>query len=147
MNIYNKNAAFLSVPFTGMPRETNEPMKSRDDLLKRIVPSSSKSFSEFIISKVPENGKFQPFSFSYVIPGTTNKVKMTVEYDGQDPKTQRRLSVGVHHKDRDRLTSEYILKGTKKEIMSYLQDDKNYDFLRKTINELCDQTEAYYNSL
>ena len=84
---------------------------------------------------------------SFAVPDTDNKALLGIEYDETEPKTQRRLFVGVHHNNSDRLTRNYLLKGTKTEILEYLKDDSNQQSIIDSVNTLSKKTDEYYSSL
>ncbi len=97
--------------------------------------------------RIPENGKFGKVSMGFYVPDSDNMGILYAEYDPKDPKTQRILSVGVYHKNSDRITSNIVAKGTKKEILEYLKSQDNNEELIKTIDDLSAATDEYYASL
>ncbi len=132
--------------FSKLSKGSDE-MINNDVVFKKIVMSSNKLLSDISERQVPENGQFKSVSIDYNIPDSTNMAKVTIECDKEYPKTQRRISVGVHHQDRDRLISNYMFKGTKKEVLAYLTDEKNQTEFFNTIKKLSEKTDEYYENL
>ncbi len=144
-NNYN-NLDTGKIFFTGVKKDSNVET-DKNAVFKKIVRTSNEIIASSAERQVPENGKFKPVSVGYHIPGSQNMAKVIVECDGEEPKTQRRIRVGVHHQDRDRLTSNYIYKGTKKEVLEYLSDEKNLAQFIETIKKLAAETDKYYSNL
>ena len=57
------------------------------------------------------------------------------------------MAVGVQHKNSDRLTMNYILKGTKQEVIDYLNNSDSKNEIRKLIEYLSKKTDDYYSEL
>lgn len=112
-----------------------------------LVPKTKEVLAETSEMQVPENGLFRKVFVSFSVPDTHNKAILGIEYDENEPKTQRRLFVGVHHENRDAMVKNYILKGTKAEILEYLKDTSNQQDLINTVNMLSDKADEYYASL
>ena len=94
-----------------------------------------------------KNGKFRKIFVAFDIPQTQNEALITIEHDAIDPKTNRRLSVGVHRQNSDRITSNYIFKGPKKEVLDYLKNNDNQNELYKIVTDLSKSVDDYYSSL
>ncbi len=122
-------------------------MENNEQVFKKIVNTSNEMLANLAERLVPENGKFNSVAIDYKLPKSNNMAKVMIECDLEDPKTQRRISVGVHHKDRDRLISNYICKGTKKEVLDYLKAEENKQTFFDTINELSAKTNEYYDNI
>lgn len=134
-----------NIPFSGIQKDSSMPDKN--EKLNIIVKKSMEVFADHADKTVPENGKFLRSNVFFEIPETQNEGLLFIEYDGENPKTQRRLSVGVHNKNSDRLISNYLFKGTKQEILEYLQNDKNKDEIIQSVNNLSDKTDKFHSSL
>lgn len=122
-------------------------MLNKDEKMKILVPTTKEVLTDIAEKEVPENGQFRKVFVSFDIPNSTNEAKLIIEQDETEPKTQRRLSVGVHHQNSDRLISNYLLKGTKKEIIDFLKDDNNNQEIIDAVNILSSKTDDYYSSL
>lgn len=112
-----------------------------------LVPKTKEVLAETSEMQVPENGLFRKVFVSFAVPDTNNEAIFGIEYDENEPKTQRRLFVGVHHENRDALIKNYILKGTKAQILEYLKDNSNQQDLINTVNTLSARADEYYASL
>lgn len=112
-----------------------------------LVPKTKEVLAESAQMQVPENGLFRKVFVTFSVPDTNNKAVLGIEYDENEPKTQRRLFVGVHHENRDAMVKNYILKGTKSEILEYLKDNSNQQNLIDTVNMLSTKADEYYASL
>lgn len=112
-----------------------------------LVPKTKEVLADTVQKQVPENGLFRKVFVTFSVPDTNNKAVLGLEYDENEPKTQRRLFVGVHHENRDAMVKNYILKGTKSEILEYLKDGSNQQKLIDTVNTLSAKTDEYYASL
>ena len=120
-----------------------------DDCILTAKPfASSSSFKSFAFNsllfayKIPIDK-----SFVSILDLSDNKGLFYITHSAENPKDQRVLSVGVHHKNSDRMTSNILLKGTKEEILAYLKSEENTQTLIDTINHLSDKTDEYYSSL
>ena len=94
---------------------------------------------------VPENGKFTKSELTFKIPGTQNEAHYFIVHDPIEPKDQRRFSIGVTRDGSDRLTAIQLKKGTKKEILEFLQDKNNADLFKNTLMEASNSTDEYFS--
>lgn len=92
--------------------------------------------------EVPENGKFTPLSASYNIPNTNNRAMLSVEYDLLEPKTQRRIFAIACRKDSDKIVKSQLFKGSKSEILAYLNDNTNREKFINTAKKLSDSLDS-----
>ncbi len=145
MNI-SKIYKFQNIKFTGVQKGSGTTnVQDNKDKMDYFVNKTREVLAERAEMEVPENGKFSSVSASFKIPDTQNKARIIISHDELEPKNLRRLSVGVHHINSDRLTSNYILKGTKKEILDYLKDQKSQDELIGIIGHLSESVDKYYS--
>lgn len=144
-NNYN-NYNNCSASFSGVRKETGK-MPDKETVLNKIVTTSNGMLASAAEKQVPENGKFKPITIEYKIPDTVNMAKITIECDENEPKATRRLSVGVHHQNADRLISNYVFKGDKNQVIEYLNNADNAPDFVNTIKELSEKTDDYYNNL
>lgn len=143
---FDNNYNNYSASFFGVRKETGK-MPDKETVLNKIVTKSNEMIASAAEKQVPENGKFTPLTISYNIPDSMNMAKITIECDENEPKTTRRVSVGVHHQNADRLISNYIFKGDKSKVIEYLNNADNSSEFIKTIKELSEKTDNYYNNL
>lgn len=145
MNKINNNQNYIN-SFHGSNKD-KPVMLNKDERMKILIPECKKVLSDIAQREVPENGKFMRVYVDFEIPETMNKGIFTIEHDEKDPNKLRTLSLGVHHQNRDKLFSNYLLTGTKQEILDYLKDSANQDKLIETVNHLSEKTDDYYSSL
>jgi len=94
--------------------------------------------------EVPENGQFSRIGAVFKIPDTSNEAVLSFIYDETNPKTQRLFTVGVHHQNSDKITSEILKNGTKQEIRDYLNNPENTDEIKKSVIRLSEYVDKYY---
>lgn len=135
---------FHNASFKGIGKETLE-NKSKEERLNNVVDKVRQVAAERSEREVPENGKFSAISISFDVPTTNNEAKVIISHDEIEPKNLRRIAIGVHRNGSDRLTSSYILKGTKKEILEYLKNPESQDKIVKVAGQLSDGVDKYYS--
>ena len=143
MNV-NNNIQNYSINFGKTDRQM-EP--SKDEKLTFVLEKCKEILFDASQRRMPENGKFSKFSIGFKVPETDNQGVLIVDFDANNPKDSRILSLGVHHKNSDRLISNILKTGTKQEILEYLNCNDNLAELIKTTNHLSDKTDEYYSSL
>ena len=138
-----KNVNINSNNTAGKVKSENE------EMLDFAVKMCSEKLLESSERRVPEYNKFAPHSIAFYIPGTSNIAEITVKQDEENYKTQRRVLVGVHHKNSDVLISNYLFKGTKKEVLEYIKtlSGERLNELTKVIKELSEESDKYHSSL
>ena len=122
-------------------------MFDKNEAMNVLIESCKEGLCNAAELKVPENGIFGKVSVAFVIPETNNKGLFYITHSSENPKDQRILSVGVHHKNSDRMISNILLKGTKEEILAYLKSEENTQLLMDVVEHLSNKTDEYYSSL
>lgn len=145
MNIQNN--IYIPQNFTGMTVKKENKTVSMENALTKMIPQGNEVLIKKAEKEVPENGRFAPVVVTYKLPDSNNKVRVKIEHDEKEYQTQRRLSVGVHHENSDRLSSEYLKKGTKQEIITYLSEENTTKEMADAMIKLSKKTDDYYNSL
>ena len=138
--IYNNS--FLGVN-KGNDKMTLTP--SEENFKKVVVPKVHEFFSDMVEKQVPENGLFRKITLSFEVPDTNNVGVYSIEYDHKNPKVQRYLTLGVHHKNSDRLVSNIVLKGTKQDILDYIKNSENQTKTIEMSRELSDKVDEFYS--
>ena len=141
-----KNSQRPEIAFKGMQQQ-KEIKRTFEEIIKILVNNTTRFAALLTEKEVPRNGKFSPVSFSFNINETSNVGRFCTEYSAKNPEIERYLSLGVRHKNSDRLTSVYLTKGTKEEIISYLKDENNRPEIEKILAELSKKTDDYFNTL
>lgn len=131
--------------FQAINKGKNE-MQEDKSKMDNLVAKTMEFLSDRTDKEIPENGLFRKIFVAFDVPKTNNEAMLILEMDNEDPRTQRRLSVGVHHQNADRLTSNYLSKGTKQEIINYLNNKENQAEITESVKKLSDKTDDYYSS-
>lgn len=142
----NGNFNNYKTSFNGVEKKETK-MFDKNRAMNVLVTTCKEELHKSAERKVPENGIFGKVSIAFGIPKSDNKGLFYITHSAENPKDQRVLSVGVHHKNSDRMTSNILLTGTKKEILEYLKSEENTQALIDTVNHLSDKTDEYYSSL
>jgi len=137
---YNIKSSF------GMAKENNKKL-TNEEKMNILIPKCMEVLDNIAEREVPENGKFIRVYVNFDIPGTPNEGILAITHDDKNPKDMRVLSLGVHHKNSDRMISNFLKTGTKKEISDLLKDRDNFSRLIEMTNHLSDRTDDYYSSL
>lgn len=142
----NNNFNNYKASFSGIEKKENK-MFDKNKAMNILMTSCKEGLYNAAERKVPQNGIFSKISVAFEIPKSNNEGLLYITHSAEDPKTQRVLSVGVHHKNSDRMISNILLKGTKEEILANLSSKENTQELVNIVNHLSDKTDEYYASL
>ncbi len=142
----NNNKNHYNTSFSSIPDGKKEIM-DKDEKMEILIPKASNLLANRAEREVPENGKFRKIFVAFDIPDTQNEALISFEHDEIDPKNMRRISIGVHRLGSDRITSNYIIKGTKNELIEYLKKIEFKKEFKDTVNLLSDSVDEYYSSL
>ena len=142
MRIADYNLKYNTI-FKGQQKGVSK-MNEKPETIDTLTNKLCEILSQRVCAEVPQNGKFSKISVTYSIPDTQNKARVSVEYDLINPKDGRRLCVSSFRNGSDRLVSSYVFKGTKQEILEYLNNSKSAEKILKTIKQLSDSVDNYY---
>ena len=146
MNVNNNNLNINNASFKSNSGE--KPMTfERNTLMNTLMTKCKEELSSIGELQLPENGKFLRLSLGFEIPQSDNMGMFIVDYDPDEPRNKRILSVGVHHKNSDRMVSNIVANGTKKEILEYIKSQENTQELVDLVDELSKKTDDFHNSL
>lgn len=145
MNVNNHNNNY-NTSFKSTSGENKMPL-DKEAKMNILMDVCKKDLLEEGERMIPENGKFSKVIIGYYVPETNNMGMLRVEHNPKDPKTQRILSIGVYHKNSDRVISNILKVGTKKEILDYVKSKESTQIFIDTTNALSDKTDEYYASL
>ena len=98
-------------------------MLSYEEKMKLLVSKVVEVEAENVKNKVPEIGPFLKVFVTYEHPNKKLKGMLSVEADGREQEI-RRVSAGMFMKGEDRVVSNYVFKGTKAEVISWLTEDR-----------------------
>ena len=90
--------------------------------------------------RVPENGKFSKFSLTMQFPDERYFGTITVDF-GSNPRTERTVAVGVYPAASNRMVSNYVFWGTKKELLTWFSDSETADELANSFIHLREVTQ------
>ncbi len=122
-------------------------MPSKEERTRKLLDKTLEAMAQDVKDRVPEKGKFGRTYVYFDIPETSNSAMLYVEPNPIQPVESRILSVGVHHQQRDRLISNDLLEGSNKDIIGYLEDERNQSPTQDIIKKLSQKTDDYYSSL
>lgn len=148
-----QNPNINPTPINRVRKNTVKVAKTPEEQMVILVDKGREVLAKMVVEFVPEEGRItRPVSVSFDVPATNNHTIISVEESAvKSPKKKhplRDLIVGVRHKQRDRLTSNIVLnQKQKKEIIDYLKNNQSQEQLIKSIRQLSDKTDEYYNSL
>lgn len=119
---------------------------SDNDKTKLAAKSAVNYLKENIERTVPENGEFskRAAAVAFKIEGTQNFAKLSVEHSPTNPKNERVVLLSVFRQGSDKLFSNYILDGTKKDIVEYFKNDKLSEQVYETAQGLSDKVDKHY---
>ncbi len=143
LNGINNNFNYQT-QFHGTKERTSD-MQKDENIMDEIANRMCEVLSQRAEREVPQNGKFSKISVSCAIPETQNKARVIIEHDPIEPKNLRRLSVASFRMGSDRLVSSYILKGTKQEIIDYINSPVCAQKVSQLASQLSDSVDKYYN--
>ena len=138
MNTFSNKASIMS-------KEERLKQMTDDEKLQMFAPNAAKLLAKKAEYEVPQNGQFGKCLVSFDIPGTQNTAYYLIEHDVLEPKDQRRFSIGAIRNGCDRLTSTQLIKGTKQEILEFLQDEQNAQLFKDTLIKMSDSTDEYFS--
>ncbi|MCD8024630.1 MAG: hypothetical protein LUE64_03770 [Candidatus Gastranaerophilales bacterium] len=140
--IYDYNCK-IQRAFTG--GKTDNTMQDNEDKTQFLTRRCSEILAGRAEKEVPENGNFTKILVTFDVPETQNQASMVVECDALNPKDSRRVSVCARRKGSDRLTSIYMFKGTKKEVLDYLNNKENYPNFVNAVKDVSLSTDEYFS--
>ncbi len=118
--------------------------ESNDNKIQKLITKGISILSDMIERYVPENNKFKKIFAAFDIPGTRNEALLSVSHDEIQPKDIRRFGVEVHHLNSDKFYSQYLYKGTKKEVLDFIQNSKNKEIIADSIEKLSNKVNEDY---
>lgn len=98
------------------------------DKMKLLVGKLVEVLAADVQNKVPETGSFQKVFVTYEHPDKKMKGILTVEADAREEDI-RRVSAGMFIKGEDKMVSNYVFKGTKAEVLSWLTEEQVPDLI------------------
>lgn len=133
---YSRNIS----PFRGQKVNMQE-----EDKLSECHNNAIKELRAKVQSEVPQTGDFKDVIVRYDAPYSYNVAYYSVISDKLEPINSRRLLVSAARKGTDRLTSTYLTKGNKKEIIEYLDNPKNCLKIKEAVSEVLKSTDDHYS--
>ena len=96
--------------------------------------------------EMPQNGKFSKFGTVIDIPKTNNQAVFTINYDYENPRSERVLTLGVRHKNSDRMILNLMFSGTKEEILQKLSSKDDIQEFVSVIQKLSKEVDEYHSA-
>lgn len=113
----------------------------------KLIPNVTMGLKEMAERRMPENGPFTSFCVAFNIPTSSqNEGYIQISHNPKE-KDKRILSTNVHHRNSDRIFSNIIMQGSKKEIMEFLSKSENHKIFEDSLLELSTKVDEYYASL
>lgn len=139
--IRNENIKFKG-HYTVSSKETEPADKKMD--IEKLKDFNQKTLAKIVENaefQLAENGKCAPYVFYLNDSSSQNRIRYAIEYDPNEPKEQRIFSVGVSKLYNDKMAQVFLFKGTKKEILEYLNSEVAQDEIYETILKLSNKIE------
>ena len=115
------------------------------EILKKALHSTEQAVVDYVNENMAEEGRFEGFAYGFDLPFTENHMKYQFMADALSPEKSRRIAVGVFREGTDRLTSHYVFKGTKAEIIDFLKSEEGKEQIYASVIELSDKTDDYWD--
>jgi len=122
----------------------NKEMPKRELNTAELAEKCTELLKDAAERQVPENDKFRKLFAAFYIPNSQFEVWISASHDEIQPKNMRRISVEVHHKNSDKFFSQYIYKGTKKEILNFLGSKNSQKTILEAVEQLHKRAEEDY---
>ena len=146
MDRINNSSNNYNTPFSGTNKD-KPVMLDKEEKMKILTAKTKEVLSQAAEREVPENGRFSRVFVTFSVPESDNKAVFSIIHDDVDYKDKRQLSIGVHRQNSDRMFSNFIMKGTKKEIIEFLNDERNNEELKQIVEHLSVKADDYYSDL
>lgn len=140
INNYNN----YNMPFYGTQQKETALNNTSDNDIKALINKCVDVIKDSAERMVPENNKFRKFFVAFDVPDTRHEAIISISHDELDPKDKRRLAVEVHHANSDKFYSQYLFKGTKKEIIDFIADKNNQKEIYDSVKELSKSVDDDY---
>ncbi len=146
MDRINNSSNNYNTPFSGTNKD-KPVMLDKEEKMKILTSKTKEVLSQAAEREVPENGRFSRVFVTFSVPESDNKAVFSIIHDDVDYKDKRQLSICVHRQNSDRMFSNFIMKGTKKEIIEFLNDERNNEELKQIVEHLSVKADDYYSDL
>lgn len=101
-----------------------------------LIPKAMDYICEQIQQKMPETGGFRKFFVCFTYPGTGYEALLWVEHNVSERDGNGRLTAGMREAGSDKVVQHYMAKGTKEELMQWLNTSANGAQLRSSYEQL-----------
>ena len=110
-----------------------------------LIGKGIEYFKNALVELVSSTGRIRPFRMRFHIPGTENKGFFIVESAEAGSPDDRYLQIGVCRDGTDRLTSNYLSRGTNQELIDYLSRAHLTEALANAFSLLSEKTDDYWD--
>ena len=90
--------------------------------------------------------KFRKLFIAFDVPDSRHEALISISHDEIEPKNLRRVAVEVHHSNSDKFYTQYLFKGTKKEVMDFISNSDNKQEMLEIVENLSKKIDEDYNS-
>lgn len=101
-----------------------------------LIPKGMAVLREHVRQKMPETGRFQRVFVIFAYPGTGYEALLWVEHNVSEQGGNGRLTAAMREAGSDKVVQHYITKGTKDELMRWLNTSANGEELRSSYAQL-----------
>lgn len=110
------------------------PLRDKKELLLR---RSMEHISGWMRDNMPPDGKCEPYFAEFVFPGMPHRARLCVKCDAADPARRRLLTQVIMH-GTDICMMNYMARGTRDELIAYLDDETNVEPLLVSLQHLAE---------
>ena len=119
-------------------------LDTNDNKILKLVSNCVENIQEKAEREVPENGKFTKLLVGFDIPESQNEAFIGIEHDEINPKDTRRVAIHARRQNTDKIFSNYIFKGTKKEILEYFKAPERKEEIYEIVKNLSSKVDSSY---
>ena len=105
-----------------------------------LVRTAAQTMQKRLQKEIPETGDFEKYGVSYRLLKTPYEICLAVEPDSANP-DNRRLTTNVWHTGDDRVVTNYIAKGSSKELVQKLKDSNTLSEITDSFLHLLERAE------
>ena len=110
-------------------------MKDNEKKLQSLFAAVTEHLSDSVRDRVPETGSFRKVSVGGHCKGSLYRSVLSVE-ESYKCETLRWVTLGVYREGEDRVISNYLFKGTRQEVLGWLEDPANLSVLAEACAHL-----------
>ncbi len=125
-------------------REKNAAPETDAEKLELLMGKALDYLLQWLETQTPDSGHFKRSPVLFDIPGTRNVAFLEVQHHTTAPPAERSASVGVLRDGTDRMYSNFLMRGTKAEILEYLRAGERKAMLESSVMRLSRNVDKYW---